>query len=379
MKYTLLHKDIPVAEIDIDEDQGTLQRILSVSNLEHMPVGTLIKGAVDTTRLKSWWSGRSIPASRSGLRDMLECLEISDPRAILTKSMGLSLSDQYWVRPSDSGLLWSDVNFFANPFSEDVGDLLFGRTIDSGEIDLSSPDNTSDGVLKKRWKIIDGKRCLIKGSTGTVRQEPFNEIIASRICEALDIPHVDYGLVWIDERPFSVCEDFITPETELVSAYRIMQTRKKSNSDSFYTHYVKCCSELGVDAVPALDRMMVLDYIIANGDRHTNNFGLVRNAETLDWIGPAPVFDSGTSLGCDLLTDEIPFKAGADCKPFAKSFREQIKLVSSFDWIDFDAIGSALPDIRMILDSSRGSIDAARSEAIMNLIRSRIESIRRLA
>jgi len=42
--------------------------------------------------------------------------------------------------------------------------------------------------------------------------------------------------------------------------------------------------------------MLVLDYLIANEDRHWGNFGAVRNAETLDWIGLAPVFDCGNSL-----------------------------------------------------------------------------------
>ncbi len=42
--------------------------------------------------------------------------------------------------------------------------------------------------------------------------------------------------------------------------------------------------------------MLTLDYIIANGDRHYNNFGFIRNAETLEWQGLAPIFDSGASL-----------------------------------------------------------------------------------
>ncbi len=41
--------------------------------------------------------------------------------------------------------------------------------------------------------------------------------------------------------------------------------------------------------------MIVLDYIIANEDRHLNNFGLLRNAETLEWYGFAPIYDSGSS------------------------------------------------------------------------------------
>lgn len=52
-----------------------------------------------------------------------------------------------------------------------------------------------------------------------------------------------------------------------------MQTRKKNNNTSVYQHFVNCCAAFGIDIVPELDRMIVTDYIIANEDRHLNNFG----------------------------------------------------------------------------------------------------------
>ena len=55
-----------------------------------------------------------------------------------------------------------------------------------------------------------------------------------------------------------------------------------------------CCEALGIR--DAVDRMIVLDYLIVNGDRHQNNFGVVRNADTLEYLGAAPIYDSGTSL-----------------------------------------------------------------------------------
>lgn len=37
---------------------------------------------------------------------------------------------------------------------------------------------------------MNGKRCLIKGGSGATWQEPYNEVIASRIMERLHIPLV---------------------------------------------------------------------------------------------------------------------------------------------------------------------------------------------
>ena len=148
------------------------------------------------------------------------------------------------------------------------------------------PDNTSDGNLKKRWKIVDGKRVLLKGGSPPFHQQPFNEVIAAGIMERLGIDHVPYAVVWDRGEPYSTCPDFVGRETELVSAWRIMLTRKKRNDVSLCQHFLDCCSSLGIEgAVPFLDRMIALDFILANEDRHFGNFGVLRDAKTLEWLG----------------------------------------------------------------------------------------------
>ena len=256
------------------------------------------------------------------------------------------------MKPADSDLTWESVNFFDHDFSDDVGDVLFGICQKDADLNLISPDNTSDGNLQKRWKIIDGKRCLLKAGSAPFRQQSFNEAIASIIMKRLGIDHVPYSVKWSDGKPYSVCADFVTKETDLVSAWRILQIRPKANHENFYLHYVNICKELGIDVVPALDRMIVLDYIIGNEDRHFNNFGLLRNADTLDWIGAAPIFDSGTSLWYDRSVEQM-FLSDISCKPFKKSHGEQIKLVSSFDWLDLDKLNGIEDEVYEILTEQK--------------------------
>ena len=112
--------------------------------------------------------------------------------------MGLSLSDHYWVKPAGSNLSWDEVNFFENGFSPDVGDALLGKLSKTSDIDLRSPDWTCDGNLRKRWAILDGKRCLVKAGSGPFHQQPFNEVIASKMADRLGIPHIPtpcYGMM----------------------------------------------------------------------------------------------------------------------------------------------------------------------------------------
>ena len=381
MEYTLMHKDIPVLDIDLDEATGSIRKILAAYRPEHLPLGTASKrGDVDRAALNAWWIDRSIPASRSGVRKALEILDIPNTQMLLTRCFGLSLSDQYWVKPQDSGLRWERINFFTNTFSEDIGDVLLGKEAGHTEFDFRSPDNTSDGFLKKRWKIIGGKRCLLKAGSNPFMQQPFNEVATTIVARRLGIYHVPYTLLWDEGVPYSVCEDFITPDTELVSAWLVMCSMKKDNSTSVYRHYLNCCQALGVPEMEqAVNEMIVLDYLIANEDRHQNNFGLIRDVNTLRWIGAAPIFDSGSCLGYDKLPNQIHFAHGIECKPFKKTHTEQLKLVTSFDWIDFDKLNGAEDELRQIFDQAGDYMDEARKAAILSAFSSRLKNLMTLA
>lgn len=383
MKCTLMHRKIAVVELELDDATGFIQKIKTVYAEEHLPVGIQVKkGKVDRASLNEWWTDRSIPTSRSGIREALQTLDIANTKMLLIRCFGLSLSDQYWICPEGSGLTWDKVNFFENSFSDDIGDVLFGANKNANAFNFSSPDNTSDGNLKKRWKIIDGKRCLVKGGSNPFRQQPFNEVIATEIMKRLDIPHVPYTVMWDKGAPYCVCEDFVDKDTELVPAWRIIQTKKKENNISVYQHFLNCCEKLGItDVVPFLDRMIVLDYIIANEDRHLNNFGALRNAETLEWMGMAPVYDSGSALGYDKLAAQI--RSGKDiiCKPFKKHHEEQLKLVSSFEWIDFKKLSDVKEVIETVMTTGDAVeyMDDARIKAVADGVDKRIRHLEQMS
>lgn len=377
IKYTLMHKNKLVADLALDEASGSISRVEKVYNIEHVPVGIHVENEfIDRGSLNQWWSSRAIPASRNGIKNVLEELTIQNTNFLVEKSWGLSLSDQYWIRPSNSDIAWEQVNFFQNSFSEDMGNLLFGHKANGENIDLMSPDNTSDGWLKKKWKIIDGKRYLIKGGSGATQQEPYNEVFASKLMERLGIEHVSYTLYVENGYPFSICEDFVTADTELITAYHIMQMQKKPNHLSWYRHFLNCCESLHILGMQEyLDRMIVLDYLIANEDRHQNNFGVIRNAETLEYLGGAPIYDSGTSLWFNKPWTLINGEAKVPCKPFKNSHEEQIKLVRSFDWLDLSALNGIDMEFREIVKGSL-FIDRARCDAICKGICERVEFLR---
>lgn len=380
MRCILMNKNVPVVEVELDDDTATILKVRKNYELDFLPIGIDIKtGIPNKKELNEWWFGRCIPASRSGITPALEQLGVRYSEQLLPRCYGLSLSDQYWMKPVDSELKWKNINFFENDFSDDVGNILFGRPAAQG-IDLMSPCNTSDGWLKKKWVIIDSKRYLVKAGSNPYMQEPINEVFGTRLHQRLGCKnYVSYKALLEGGVPYSVCENFINHNTELVSAVSINRSMKKSNQFSSYEHFLNACQRLGIPGMKEfVDYMLVFDYLMANTDRHFGNLGAIRNVETLEWIGPAPVFDSGTSLWHDKLTRAINPLEKMETKPFYSNISRQMSLVSDFSWIPFEELKHLEDDIREIFMPTE-FIDEERIEALASAVTGRVEELQDMA
>lgn len=380
-KFILKHKNINVIEIWLDYKFEISGCSVPIS-VDHMPVGTVKNGKVDLIGLNTWWLSRTIPASRENIEELLTVENMCFPQQLLEKSFGLSLTDQYWVMPFNVNLDWHKINFFENAFSEDVGDVLTGiKPIDLNySLDLLSPDNTSDGILKKKWKIANGKRYLLKSGTGMFKQEIANEILASTICSLLNIKHVTYEMISNENEKHSICENFISADTELVPGDRIKECISKRNDESYYTPYINECIKYGIkDAELKINQMLVLDYIIANTDRHWNNFGVIRNADTLCYIDITPIYDSGTSMWVNESEKQINPKDKVKSKPFRKFHDEQIKLVKDFSWLDLSKLDGIEDEYMNILNKViDDETQNVRNRKLCNALRQRVDMLKEM-
>jgi hypothetical protein len=200
-------------------------------------------------------------------------------------------------------------------------------------------------------------------------------VYAAAVMRRLNINHVPYSILWENGLPYSVCENFITCDTELVSAYFLHNIKRIENVELLYEHFLDCCSELGIsNARENLDKMLTLDYLIANRDRHLSNFGAVRNTRTLKWLGFAPVFDSGTSLWNDLIPSDFNTE-NTKCKPFFGTHEEQIKLVKDFSWLDLSELNGIEDELREVC-TKFGFKDEARCDALCFAVRKRVKMLR---
>ena len=117
MKRILMNKDVEVMTLEYDSISCSFTKIYNVSNMEYAPyIISRISNDNDALlkRASRWFLGRGIPSWRDRLDLLLHRLNIIAPNELLNKAFGLSLSDQYWLKPFDTNIKYDDVNFFDN-------------------------------------------------------------------------------------------------------------------------------------------------------------------------------------------------------------------------------------------------------------------------
>lgn len=375
-EYTLMNKNTPVLDLRFCYKRGGyIEDIIKLHNPEYAPLGLVGDDKhIDTDSLSDWWEDRCLPDSRLNVERILEALQLRKQELIL-QSLGLSLSDQYWLKPLNSDLQWQDVNFFHNDFSDKVGKLFFsGQTspADRQSIRQSySPDYSANGFLNKYWTIEAGERVLLKGSFGPFTQQAYNEVIASEILRSLDCDHyVTYYL----QGENSLCKNFINDHTEYIPASLIRRRLPPKEGETYWRHFHRCCQVLGFaeSMQQALDYILPFDYLIANEDRNFGNFGVIRDVETLKILGVAPIFDNGNSLWYNQLDIS---NTGVKAYPFELDQEKQIKLVHNKAIFPINKV-SRLADIIQRVLSNNKNCPPERIEKICQAVDQRRENLK---
>lgn len=165
------------------------------------------------------------------------------------------------------------------------------------------------GTFLKSESIIDGAKRYYKLSNfdpinGIIGHECVNELIVDRLLTVLGINHIHYQLINADidinDKTYNtylcVSEDYKNPgesKTALDNYYT-------ANSNPGESPYDFCIRQGWQDYV---DKMIAIDYIILNRDRHGANIEVLRNSKA-HTLRLSPLFDHGLSLLYSCLTDK---------------------------------------------------------------------------
>ena len=294
MIYTLMHFDTPLIVFSAERQVGATIKIMEAheDNKELFPLDL---AAVSESGIESWIKHRSIPKNRAYANTLLSSLglSINRPLDIMSVSKELSLNDCYWIKQEDSSDSFDSVNLYDNRFSRVLGEIAFTGYASSNVSGLtSSPEFTTNGMLPKCWRRIDGEILLYKGGTmgaSNTGNEPYSEFYAYQIGKILGMNAVPYSLSKWKNTLCSTCKLFTSKDVSFVPVGRIVRTGGMQAVREYY-------KKLGAEFEKALDDMLVFDALIFNTDRHYGNFGFLIDSHSNRIIAPAPLFDHGNSL-----------------------------------------------------------------------------------
>lgn len=344
VKYDFMHKEDVAAIFSIDRDTGVIQS-LDIREKEIMPP----RAARSLPEFRNWWTDRAIPKTRHNLRLWLETHGVKDTQGFLLKNLALSLTDCWWVRPTGSGIKWKDVNFYNNDFG------VIRKEVEQTATRYT-PDASTSGNLPKFWVAEGKERILIKGNEGGTYQQSYNEVFASNLHERQKrFPFVEYRLVSINGKGIGcACKAFTDIDTEFISAWDLFGHDGYRSGEMSRNGFAELLGKLGLDEQECrknLDYMAVTDFLLANTDRHLNNLGILRDSNTLEIRGLAPIFDTGNSMGFGLEPEMYSILNAKTCG-FNSSFRKSLSTVSSMDVVDISQLPSA-DEIREFYKNSR--------------------------
>ncbi len=281
---------------------GMRAHILSVNN-DREAVFPLDLELTDDGMMK-WLEKRIIPKNRAFVDEILKTLGLSvnNTKGIIDVCKGLSLNDSYWVVSMGFKGTFGEYNLYENRFSSVLALVAYTGVGQSNEAFTTSPELTTQGMLRKAWRFIEGDGIyLYKGGTegaANTGREPYSEFYACQIAERMGLHAVHYDLENWKDILASKCRLFTDINTSFISIGRIVKGGGIQACLDFY-------ESIGREAAEELKSMLVFDAVIYNEDRHFGNFGILRDNHSGKILGPAPIFDNGLSLFNYAMPDDI--------------------------------------------------------------------------
>lgn len=234
-----------------------------------------------------WLETRAIDSHRANSRLLKKALRLKEKDDISTvlHVNAATITDNYWIKPLDSQLTYEDVRFSDDYFA---GLALKGSYASFNKAANSkrtnTPELTNIGSFEKCWRLVDGHWWMFKSAN---HEEQFSELFICKLGETLGMNMAVY------ERGNKCVKtlDFTNgASVNFEPAFAFMG----ENED--YEDVAEKINELCPQAIEDFVKMIFLDTVVANPDRHTANFGLLRNTKTGNLIGFAPIFDHNMAL-----------------------------------------------------------------------------------
>ena len=267
---TLMSEDRPIAKIKngiiVDTEESLLPLYLK-----------------RTKDVEGWIAGRAIDSHRTNSRLLKKALRLRTTDDVQTALAvnAATVTDRYWFRPEGSTATYEDVRFKENYFDQLA---LRGDPDSFSRKPSRTPELTNIGSFEKCWKLIDGSWWMYKSGND---QEYFSELFICKLGEklGLNMAHYEMDGDYIRSKDFtdSASVNF-EPMKSLVDA------------DEDYEVCFNALNEISSELAKQYLILIWMDSICYNMDRHTENFGFLRDVKTGKILSLAPNYDNNIAL-----------------------------------------------------------------------------------
>ena len=340
MEYVLKNKDKAVLKFKVENIEtksmvtNTIelnQKLVEIEIIEsalfpkNLPLNDLERN------LELWIKDRKVPQNRAFVENIIATYAINGKEQLMDYidvSLGLSLNDSFWIVPSDKDYKWKDYNLYDNEFDEALEKASFGEELLKIKGLTSSPEYTTNGMLKKCWHRDNGVIYLYKANSKEYAnggKEAYSEYYMAQIAFLMNFTHISYDLKEFHNQIVSVCPIFTSENEGYLPMYQVFDNdewkfaKRGELVDMIAQFY----------GVEKLQDLLVFDALIYNIDRHLGNFGMIVDNNTGKLLRVAPIFDNGYSLMNFLTLDELNNINNAKIEKisnFSYDFDTQLKL-----------------------------------------------------
>jgi hypothetical protein len=236
-----------------------------------------------TDDFEGWLEGRAIDTHRSNSRLLKKALRLtsSSDAEVVLKVNAATITDAYWFKPENSELTYGGIRFKENMFDKLA---LYGDPDSFNNAESLTPELTNTGSFEKCWRTIGGKWWLYKQGSDLER---FSELFICELGKALgfSMAHYEQDGVYIRSLDFT---GGASVNFEPASSLMGENEDYAVNFNAFIKLSEKCAGEYL--------KIIYLDTLCFNMDRHAKNYGILRNVETGEILGLAPNFDNNIAL-----------------------------------------------------------------------------------
>lgn len=290
--YEIMHGEKKVAEINTRGEATVFNERFIPYDLyldDDRDFDTLIN---NMNNFYYWCASRVLSLDRKYAKEILNSIGMAQAvtdrdRAKISLSYHcVSLTDIYWVKKSDEEISYEKINLYDNSLNEAVVELsLRGKPMTVTNQELA-PDLSTKGCFPKAW-IRRGKDFILlkDGGDDAVKKE----LLASRLCQCFDFKQVRYKEGFYDGQKVTESKIITSKQYSIVSrmAFEIYAQNHDLN-------VLDECLRIDKETYYGMN---ILDYLVGNIDRHPENWGLLVDNQTNEYVSLYPIMDFNQSFG----------------------------------------------------------------------------------